>query len=180
MANVFMPKTNHAVFSWEKLGDIKAGREELGEEMPVLVYRLFEYAMNDVLNKEFGPEKANDLFRAAGFLAGTEFSKNSLPLDKDLNTFVSALQQTLKTLKVGILRIENFNNETGEFILTVAEDLDCSGLPPTDEVVCNYDEGFISGIMETYTGKPYQVREIDCWANGNRVCRFKGNVTNNA
>ena len=176
MANVFMPEQNHAVFSWKKLGDIKAGREELGEEMPVLVYRLFEYSMNDILNKEFGSDTANELFRKAGHLAGTEYARNVLPLDKELNIFVSALQQSLKDLKVGILRIEKFNNETGEFVLTVAEDLDCSGLPPTNEVVCNYDEGFISGIMETYTGKPYIVREIDCWSNGDRVCRFKGTV----
>jgi predicted hydrocarbon binding protein len=145
--------------------------------MPVLVYRLFEYSMNDILHKEFGFEKANELFRKAGHLAGTEFSKNALPLGGDLNTFVSALQQSLKDLKIGILRIEKFNDESGDFVLTVAEDLDCSGLPPTDEVVCNYDEGFISGIMEAYTGKPYTVREIDCWANGDRVCRFKGNVS---
>ena len=173
-----MPKQNHSVFSWEKLGDIKAGREELGEEVPVLVYRLFEYSMNDILNKEFGFDKTNELFRKAGHLAGIEYAKNILPLDNELNTFISALQQSLKNLKIGILRIEKFNDDTGEFILTVAEDLDCSGLPPTDEVVCNYDEGFISGIMEAYTGKPYIVREIDCWANGHRVCRFKGSVIN--
>ncbi|MCL2025804.1 MAG: 4-vinyl reductase [Leptospirales bacterium] len=178
MANIFMPERNHANFSWENLGDIKAGREELGEEMPVLVYRLLEYSMNDILHKEFGPDKTHELFRKAGHLAGTEYAKNVLPLESDLNTFVSALQQSLKNLKVGILRIEKFNNETGEFILTVAEDLDCSGLPPTNEVVCNYDEGFIAGVMEAYTGKPYLVREIDCWSNGDRVCRFKGTIAN--
>ena len=59
-----------------------------------------------------------------------------------------------------------------EFTLAVAEDLDCSGLPFTDEVVCKYDEGFIAGIMETYTGRPFIAKEIDCWASGGRVCRF--------
>jgi predicted hydrocarbon binding protein len=58
------------------------------------------------------------------------------------------------------------------FTLTVEEDLDCSGLPMTEEVVCQYDEGFIAGIMETYTGRPFQAKEIDCWASGDRVCRF--------
>jgi predicted hydrocarbon binding protein len=59
-------------------------------------------------------------------------------------------------------------------VLTVGQDLDCSGLPMTNETVCFYDEGFIAGILETYTGKKYDVREIDCWANGDRVCRFQG------
>jgi hypothetical protein len=59
-----------------------------------------------------------------------------------------------------------------QFTLTVAEDLDCSGLPFTDEVVCHYDEGFIAGVLEAYTGKPFEAKEIDCWASGDRVCRF--------
>ena len=58
------------------------------------------------------------------------------------------------------------------FTLTVAEDLDCSGLPFSDEVVCQYDEGFIAGILEAYTGKPFHAKEVDCWASGDRVCRF--------
>jgi predicted hydrocarbon binding protein len=56
--------------------------------------------------------------------------------------------------------------------LTVAEDLDCSGLPCTNEVVCQYDEGFIAGVLEAYTGQAFNAKEIDCWASGDRVCRF--------
>ena len=58
----------------------------------------------------------------------------------------------------------------------MGEDLDCSGIPVTNETVCIYDEGFFSGILGAYTGKQYDVREIDCWANGNRICRFRGVV----
>jgi uncharacterized protein len=80
-------------------------------------------------------------------------------------------------LSIGILRVENADTENMHFTLTVAEDLDCSGLPFTDEVVCQYDEGFISGIMEGYTGKPFVSKEIDCWASGERVCRFDVRVS---
>lgn len=72
--------------------------------------------------------------------------------------------------------MESFDETTGDIVLTVAEDLDCSGLPITNESVCYYDEGFIAGVLEAYTGKKYNVREIDCWANGDRVCRFHGVV----
>ena len=74
--------------------------------MPVLVYRLLEYSMNDVLFKNFGIEKTDEIFRQAGYLAKCEFAKNALPLDID-ETFISTLVQTLETLKVGILRLEN-------------------------------------------------------------------------
>jgi len=167
----------HEEFIWENLGDIKEGRADLGEEMPVLVYRLMQYTMLDVLSKEYGLEEANKFFRKAGFLAGFEFAKNTLDLKTDFNTFIANLQKTLMDLKVGILRLEVFNADTGSIVLTVDQDLDCSGLPVTYENVCIYDEGFIAGILEAYTGKKYDVREVDCWANGARICRFSGKVT---
>jgi predicted hydrocarbon binding protein len=178
MDNVF--KTNepvtHNIFRWENLGDIKEGRGDLGEEMPVLVYRLMQFTMLDVLTKKYGAEQANQLFRDAGHLAGSELAKETLDLTVDLDTFIANLQKALEDLKVGILRMEAFDPETGELVLTVGQDLDCSGLPITNETVCDYDEGFIAGILETYTGNRYKVKEIDCWASGDRVCRFKGVV----
>lgn len=176
MENIFARDKKHSRFSWENLGDIKAGRGELGEDMPVLVYRLMQYTMLDVLSREYGEDKANEYFRQAGFLAGTEFAKNTLDLKADFDTFVAQLQKSMQDLKIGILRMEAFDAETGSLVLTVGEDLDCSGLPVTNENVCIYDEGFISGILEAYTGKSYDVREIDCWASGDRVCRFQGEV----
>ena len=171
--NVFQDDTRKA-FSWKSLGDIKFGRGALGEEMPVIVYRLMQFTLIDTISNELGLEKANDFIRKAGHLAGTEFAKNVLNLSLDFDGFVSHLQETLKSLKIGILRMESFNPEDGSIILTVAEDLDCSGLPVTNENVCVYDEGFISGILEVYTGKLYNVWETDCWASGDRVCRFRG------
>lgn len=174
MASHIFSSHVHSNFSWSNLGNIQEGRGALGESMPVLVYRLLEYSLNDILVKEGGQEYSDRIFRKAGYLAGSEFAKNVLDLTVDFNEFVSLLQKTLADLKIGILRFEHFDEQTGEFILTVAEDLDCSGLPPTDEVVCTYDEGFLSGVLEAYSGKKYLVKEIDCWANGDRVCRFNG------
>jgi Predicted hydrocarbon binding protein (contains V4R domain) len=176
MSNVFFKTTSHNVFSWEQLGNIKEGRGDLGEDMPVLVYRLMQFTMLDVLTKAHGGEQANEYFRQAGFLAGTELAKNTLDLDAEFNIFLADLQNTLQTMKISILRMEAFDPDTGDIVLTMGQDLDCSGLPITNENVCSYDEGFLSGILETYTGKKYQVREVDCWADGDRVCRFNGIV----
>jgi predicted hydrocarbon binding protein len=178
MDNVFKtdePLT-HNVFRWENIGDIKEGRGDLGEEMPVMVYRLMQFTMLDVLTKNYGAEQANKLFRDAGHLAGTELSRQILDLNVDLDTFVANLQKALEDLKIGILRMESFDPDTGNLVLTVGQDLDCSGLPITNETVCDYDEGFIAGILEAYTGNRYHVKEIDCWASGDRVCRFSGTV----
>ncbi len=177
MANVFSRKLKgHSFFTWESLGNISEGRGDLGEEMPVLVYRLMQFTMLDVLIKAHGEARANEYFRQAGFMAGAEFTRNVMDLNIDFDTFMSDLQRKMREMKIGILRVETIDHATGKITLTVAQDLDCSGLPVTNENVCTYDEGFIAGILETYTGKHYNVREVDCWANGDRVCRFNGTV----
>lgn len=171
-------KETHYLFRWDKLGDIAVGRQNLGQLVPVQIYRMLEYSLNHVLFEEFGPEKCDEIFRKAGHLAGMEYARNVLPLDASPSRFFSVLQNSLADLMVGILRVEKADFDEGEFILTVHEDLDCSGLQPTNELVCHYDEGFISGIIEVYTGRTCTVREIDCWASGERVCRFRGNFDN--
>lgn len=161
-----------SAFSWETLGDIGEGRTNLGFEMPVIVYRLFQYSLKDILAREYGLQASEDLFKAAGHLAGIHFARNVLDLSGEFDYFVTNLQKQLADLKIGILRIEKADLANLSLTLTVSEDLDCSGLPVTDETVCDYDEGFISGILESYTGKKFDVREIDCWASGDRTCRF--------
>ena len=173
MENIFTQDNGHSPFSWKDLGDIKKGRGSLGEDVPVAVYRLMQFTMREALTKDFGRERADQYLQESGRLAGVEFAKNVLDLSVDFDNFVANLQKTLHELKIGILRVELVANNAENIVLTVEEDLDCSGLPITNETVCNYDEGFIAGILEVYTNKTYSVKEIDCWASGDRVCRFK-------
>lgn len=153
-------------------GDITQGRANLGGEMPVAVYRLLEYSMRDVLAERFGEEGMIDLLREAGRRAGEIFAKEELDCTAGFDAFVSELQQKLIDLKIGVLRIESVE-EDGTILLTVGEDLDCSGLPVSGKTVCNYDEGFLEGILSAYDQRAVQAREIDCWAKGDRVCRFQ-------
>ena len=151
-------------------------RGNLGDELPVLVYRLLEYSLKDELIKRYGKEEQIDIFRNAGRKAGEYFAKHMLNLDQPLDLFVSELQNKMQELKIGVLRIEDVNEQNGRIILTVSEDADCSGLPVLGETVCNYDEGFIAGILSLYSNKNYNAIEIDCWATGDRVCRFRAEV----
>lgn len=154
----------------------EGSRGNLGEELPVIVYRLLEYSLKDELIERFGKETQIDVFRQAGRKAGEYFARKLLDMNQPLDQFVSQLQSKMQEMKIGVLRIEDVDEESGRIILTVAEDADCSGLPVLGETVCNYDEGFISGILSLYSGKPYTAVEVDCWATGDRVCRFHANV----
>jgi hypothetical protein len=162
-------------FNWADIGDITLGRPNLGNLTNVAVYRLMQYSLRSVINKRLGGKTGNEIFFEAGKLAGTEFCKNLLDTTLGFNDFIAQLQQQLKDLNIGILRIEESDVKKFEFIMVVTEDLDCSGLPVTDETVCDYDEGFIAGILKVYTGLEFDVKEVDCWSKGDRVCRFIAN-----
>lgn len=167
-----MSENRKYTFSWDLLGDIELGRPNLGNQTRLEVYRLMQFAFRDVIERRFGTEAADEVFYEAGELAGREFYRHLVQKPKDLNDFLRQLQQALKDLGIGILRVERADEIAGEFMLTVSEDLDCSGLPELDFEVCTYDEGFISALLESYSGKKFKVKEIDCWCTGDRTCRF--------
>ena len=125
MDNIFMADRKPIQFE-EYLKYDENSRGNLGEELPVRVYRLLEYSLKEELLRRYGKDEQVEVFRSAGRM--------------------------------------------------VAEDADCSGLPVLGETVCNYDEGFIAGILSVYSGKQYTAIEVDCWATGDRVCRFHANV----
>lgn len=168
--NIFLEELPEITFEDYMKYD-KDSRGNMGEMIPVSVYRLLEYSLKEELAECFGKEKQVEIFRKAGYRAGKYFTDHMLDRTLPLNEFVSQLQTRMEEMKIGILRLERIE-ETGKMILTVSEDADCSGLPLLGETVCNYDEGFIAGILSTYTGKEYTATEIDCWATGDRVCRF--------
>ena len=137
------------------------GRENLGAELPVAVYRLLEYSLREELTERFGKEEQIRIFRDAGYRAGVYFAQKYLDSSLELSEFMALLQKRLEEFKIGVLRIEKFEEDTGEAILTMSEDADCSGLPLLGETVCNYDEGFLSGILTSYTGKSYTATEVN-------------------
>jgi len=160
-------------FSWNLIGDIDNGRPNLGKQTSIEVYRLMQFTFRDVIEQHVGTEKTQQIFYAAGKLAGKEFYTHMLTPVNDINEFIRQLQMVLKELGMGILRAEKVDIKNGEIILTISEDLDCSGLPELDFEICTYDEGFIASLLEGFSGVPFHVKEVDCWCTGDRTCRFR-------
>jgi len=173
---MFTEERNNNLFSWKHLGNVIAGRPTLGPLCSITTYRLLQYTIRDELIRQFSVEKAREIIYNAGVLAGREFCKHILDSRLEFNAFIELLQTRLKELHIGIMQVEEADLENMQFTLTVSEDLDCSGLPPTDETVCDYDEGFIAGILNHYTKKKFEVKEIDCWASGKQTCRFRAKI----
>jgi predicted hydrocarbon binding protein len=152
---------------------MQIARPNLGPSTRIEVYRLFQFTLRDILEQHYGADKADELFREAGVLAGKAFFDHFLSTVQDISGLAATIQNAFGELGIGIFRVESADTGSGHFIFTVDEDLDCSGLPDTSDVICVYDEGFIQGILESFSGKGFDVREIDCWCTGSRTCRFE-------
>ncbi|MDR3001853.1 MAG: 4-vinyl reductase [Fibromonadaceae bacterium] len=165
-------------FDWDNTvgSNMEQARPNLGPSIRIEAYRLFQFTLRDVLEQNFGTKTTDMLFREAGGLAGKAFFDRFLKDAKDVASLTTKIQDSFNTLKMGIFRVELAAEDHSHFVFTVDEDLDCSGLPDTSDVVCVYDEGFIQGILKAFSGKDFKVREIECWCTGARTCRFEAKV----
>lgn len=168
-------------FNWELIGtgpdeNGEKPRPSLGETTTLEVYRIFQFAVRDILEQNVGTEKTDEIFREAGVMAGKALFEKYFDGSTDVSDLAKKIQDKFKELSIGIVRFEKVDLDNMVIQLTVDEDLDCSGLPDTEEQICVYDEGLIQGILEAYTGKRFKVREVDCWCSGERTCRFKAEL----
>lgn len=170
-------KLRRYAFCWDLIGDIQAGRPNLGNFVSIEAYRLFLYTMRDVLEESYGTEASEKLLYRAGFLAGKNIVKSYLSGYTLFDDFMAALYALLLEKKIGILRVESSDLSTHTFCITISEDVDCSGLPECDHVICTYDEGFVAGLFSSFTGQPFTAKEVDCWCTGDRTCRFVVQLT---
>uniref|UniRef100_A0A7C4ENZ5 4-vinyl reductase n=1 Tax=Fundidesulfovibrio putealis TaxID=270496 RepID=A0A7C4ENZ5_9BACT len=159
-------------FSWNLIGDMDNGRPNLGPTVRLEMYRLMQYCLRDAMETELGSDATDMVFCNAGKIAGKAFFQRYFPTRPDVNGFIREVQGLLLCLGVGVLRVEEAAPGLERLVLTVSEDADCSGLPDTQEEICTFDEGFLAGLLQAYSGQEYSVKEIDCWCTGDRTCRF--------
>lgn len=160
-------------FDWSLIGNLETGRPNLGRQTSVEAYRLMMFTLRDMIELNCGQAMTDKLFYDAGLLAGKMLFQNFLAGEKDLSRIISKITQLFADLKIGIVRFEATDASKLRFILTVAEDLDCSGLPETGSEVCVYDEGVFAGLMSEVAGHSLKAKEVDCWCTGDRTCRFE-------
>jgi uncharacterized protein len=144
--------------SWEDLGDVRTGRPNLGPHTTVTYYRLAQMSM------------ATEL---VGRLVHSQFLSSCT----DMPSLVRELTRFLKEHNVGILRVEEANEETREFVFTIREDLDCSGTPNDGRFKCKFDEGLVTGVLAGFFDRDMYVEEVECWGRGQTTCRFSARPT---
>lgn len=173
MDNVFARKQN-PVSAWDKLDKARDGRGNLGPDVPIEVFRAYTYTLADYLTDTMGAQECDTFLHGLGYRSGALVVRTKLDATLPPHEFFNQLKTFLRDNRVGVFRMETYDAESGDFAFTLREDLNYSGLTPTDAVSFSYDEGYFEGVMEVYTGTSYSVHHADSWLDEGFVCRFKG------
>ena len=122
--NIFLANRSKITLE-DYLGYNCSGRGNLGEDVPVFVYRMLEYSLKEILSETYGKDVQAELFRKAGFKAGTFFARKMLDTGLEFNAFVAQLQQKLQEMKIGVMRIEELDLERGRLLWASGAGRDC-------------------------------------------------------
>ena len=101
---MFKEERETSKFDWSMIGDVAAGRPNLGDTMDVSVYRLMQFTLRDVIIQEFDTATADRLYYKAGELAGREFCHKFISKENDFSdSALKSLAVIAKTLSISIM-----------------------------------------------------------------------------
>jgi len=167
-------------FTWDVVGGRDIAMPELGTKAATEAYRRLQFSLHDALGQRYGTEAADELFFEVGVFAGKSFFNRYCKKASDLHSLVKIVQEQLREL--GIVR---FGVTDAAMASQISQDegLDCSGPADTADHICSfvqgildiciYDEGFVKGILDSFMGRDFSVREVECWCSDARTCRYR-------
>jgi predicted hydrocarbon binding protein len=150
-------------FNWDIIGDLQEGRPNLGDQVSLILYRVMQYTFYDVAAKQFGNEETDQLFYESGRIAGRFFFENFLKAYKDLpiDGFLEKIRAVLDENNIRYLRIDAVDVDAGEFAISVATGIEGAAFDPIKLAGCDYDTGFVEGILFKYAGKEFTAKTVN-------------------
>jgi len=134
---------------------------KLSPEDPTYVrtFRMISYGM-----LKYSPSMRTLILRGAGYnLARKLVETNEIKSIDDL-------PRVFLKQKLGLVDIieESFNRMK----VNLYECISCYNIKPVGRTLCDFEAGFIQGVMEALIGKNI-TREVYCWGLGNHFCGFE-------
>ena len=141
-------------------------RPQLGEEIPILIFRAFRVFSGEYLRDILGDRGAVVLFQNAGRELGRSLGEK---LKRDsVESYLENVGAFMKETEIGLLVPERI--EESEGVLRIEECITCSGMPNVGMRICHFEAGFVAGLFESFLGKKMKATETKCNAMGEGVC----------
>jgi len=156
-------------------GEIIAGRERLGQLVPVNVFR----ALRLEGMKEIAGRGANAIIYRGGRNLGVNVGRDlssKLSNPGNLSEYLASVVQAFEALHIGLVGLAGGSFDNGQVLVKVDECVTCAGIPNIGEAVCHFEGGVIAGIFQNFTKTVVTCKEVECWGLGNTTCLFEVNL----
>lgn len=88
--------------------------------------------------------------------------------DPDMSTFLGNIANFWETHSLGSVEVKEFQPLT----ISVEDCFECSGLPYLGRPACAFDSGILESLFSLYNNEEIKVKETQCYALGDKACRF--------
>lgn len=143
-----------------------SNRPVLGNDIPLLVFRVFRHFSAGYMEEVLG-RGAGVVFQNAGRELGREAGK--MLYKENATEYLTDVVQFVRDSKIGILKPVEFTD--GRLIVDLDECITCAGMTPIGKRICQFEVGFVAGIVETLTKQRPKAHESLCNMNSERCCQ---------
>ncbi len=144
-------------------------RPQLGEEVPLLIFRAFRVFSGEYLRDILGDKGAVILFQNAGRELGRSLGEKLR--SGSVESYLENVGLFMKENRIGLLIPERVEGDGG--ILRIEECITCSGMPNVGMRICHFETGLVAGLFESFLGRKVKATETKCNAMGEGVCEVK-------
>lgn len=94
--------------------------------------------------------------------------------------FFPAARELCLRMAIGSLVLEEIDLDRGRVLVRLDETVSCAGILGTEGPLCDFEAGFLAGLLSGGIGKPVRATELACAATGSRGCRFELRISDRA
>lgn len=144
----------------------QANRPVLGNEIPILVFRIFRHFSAGYVEEVLG-RGAAVVFQNGGRELGKE--AGATLYNPDPVEYLRKVCQFVRDSKIGILTPREVTDKL--LVVDLDECITCAGMANIGKRICQFEVGFVAGIAEVLVKRKTKAMETKCNANGEGTCQ---------
>jgi predicted hydrocarbon binding protein len=144
----------------------KTDRPVLGNDIPLLVFRVFRHFSAGYVEEVLG-RGAAVVFQNGGRDLGRE--AGTMLWKGDATEYLKAVCQFVRDSRIGLLTPREVSDRL--LVVDLDECITCAGMANIGKRICQFEVGFVAGVAEVLVKRKTKAIETKCNANGEGTCQ---------
>jgi predicted hydrocarbon binding protein len=144
----------------------KSDRPVLGNDIPLLVFRVFRHFSASYVEEVLG-RGAAVVFQNGGRELGKE--AGAMLWKPDPTEYLREVCQFVRDSRIGLLQPREVSDT--RLVVDLDECITCAGMANIGKRICQFEVGFVAGVAEVLIKRKPKAFETKCNANGEGTCQ---------